>query len=97
MIDANRRIQGESSPEALDMPAFTSVNITAEGEANSREVRIHVEGKELLPTDFLKNPGLEFMAVRRPYFHRNTSRSYGQFYAAPRGTPLPDTNLGNAG
>ena len=39
-------------PEALDMPALTSVNVTGRGDANSREVRIHVEGKELRPLTF---------------------------------------------
>lgn len=79
MIDANGQNVQKVLPEALDMPALTSVNITAEGEANSREVRIHVEGKELLPTDFLKNPVLNVWLAEDHIFTETQEGATGNF------------------
>lgn len=79
MIDANGQNVQKVLPEALDMPALTSVNITAEGEANSREVRIHVEGKELLPTDFLKNPVLNVWLAEDHIFTETQAGATGNF------------------
>lgn len=79
MISASGENVQKVLPEVLNVPALTSVNITAKGDADSRVLNIHVDGKELLPTDFLENPVLNVWLAEDHIFTETQEGAKGNY------------------